>query len=114
MKIDLQARNFSLSERLRNHVRRRLGFALHAGAEQIQRVLVRLSEAGGARGSDKRCQIQLVLPRQSDIVIENTEANLYVAIDRAAGRAGRTLQRRLTRHRDQHRALSYAREQALG
>jgi ribosome-associated translation inhibitor RaiA len=30
-------------------------------------------------------------------VIEDTEADLYMAIDRAAERAGRTLQRRLAR-----------------
>ena len=115
MKIDLQARHFSLTKALRNHVVRRLGFALSAGADQVQRVLVRLSDANGPRGgSDKRCKIQLVLPRQADIVIEDTEANLYVAIDRAANRAGRTLRRRVTRHRDQYRALQYQRFEALG
>ena len=115
MKIDLQARHFSATKALRNHVTRRLGFALSAGAEHIQRVLVKLSADNGPRGSvDKRCQIQLVLPRQPDIVIEDSEANLYVAIDRAANRAGRTLRRRLARHRDAHRALQYSRYQAIG
>jgi ribosomal subunit interface protein len=114
MKIDLQARHFSLTKALRNHVIRRLGFALSAGADQIQRVLVRLSDSNGPRGGvDKCCQIQLVLPRQADIVIQDTEVNLYAAIDRAANRAGRALNRRLTRHRDQHRALRYARYQAF-
>ena len=115
MKIDLQAQHFSLTKALRDHVVRRLGFALTAGAEQVQRVLVRLSDSNGPRGgSDKRCKIQLVLPRHPDIVIEDTEANLYVAIDRAANRAGRTLRRRVTRHRDQHRARQYTRYEALG
>jgi ribosomal subunit interface protein len=110
MKIDMQARHFSLSKALRNHIKRRLGFALSAGNDHIQRVLVSLSEANGPRGcADKCCKIQLVLPRIPNIVVEDTEANLYVAIDRAANRAGRTLRRRLTRHRDQHRALPYHR-----
>ena len=34
------------------------------------------------------------------VVIEDTEADLYVAIDRAADRAGRTLERRLARQRE--------------
>ena len=110
MKIDMQARHFSLSKALRNHIKRRLGFALSAGTNQIQRVLVRLSDINGSKGgAEKCCKIQLVLPRLPDIVIEDTETNLYVAIDRAANRAGRTLRRRLTRHRDQHRALQYDR-----
>lgn len=115
MKIDLQARHFALTKALRNHVVRRLGFALSAGADQVQRVLVRLSDTNGPRGgSDKRCKIQLVLPRQADIVIEDTEENLYAAIDRAANRAGRTLRRRVTRHRDQYRALQQPNFEALG
>jgi ribosomal subunit interface protein len=110
MKIEMQARHFSLSKALRKHIKRRLGFALCAGKEQIQRVLVRLSDTNGPRGgADKSCKIQLVLPRIPDIVVEDTEANLYAAIDRAANRAGRTLRRRLTRHRDQHRALQFQR-----
>lgn len=108
MKIDMQARHFSLTKALRNHIKRRLGFALSAGNDQIQRVLVRLSYIHGPKGgADKCCKIQLVLPCLPDIVIEDTEANLYVAVDRAANRAGRTLRRRLTRRRDKHRTLQY-------
>jgi len=110
MKIDMQAQHFSLSKALRNHIKRRLGFALSAGNDQIQRVLVHLSDTNGPRGgADKRCKIQLVLPRIPDIVVEDTETNLYVAIDRAANRAGRTLRRRLRRQRDLLRASQYQR-----
>ncbi len=108
MKIEMQARNFQITKPLRNHIKKRLGFALNAGTEQIQRVLVRLSDINGPRGgADKRCKIHLVIPRVPDIVVEDTEANLYAAIDRAANRAGRALRRRVTRHRDQYRALQY-------
>jgi len=37
-------------------------------------------------------------------VIEDTEADLYVAVDRATDRAGRTVGRRLARQRDRGRA----------
>jgi len=40
------------------------------------------------------------------VVIEATETNLYVAIDRAADRTRRTLTRRLTRQRDNDRVVS--------
>jgi ribosomal subunit interface protein len=101
MQIDIQARNFSLTNALRGHVERRLGFALSSRNDQIQRVMVRLSDINGPRGGeDKCCHIQVVLPQLSDVVIEDTEVDMYTAIDRAADRAGRTVGRRLARQRD--------------
>ena len=105
MQIDIQARNFSLTNALRGHIKRRLGFALSAKDEHIQRVMVRLSDINGPRGGeDKCCHIQIVIPHLSDVVIEDTETDMYVAIDRAANRAGRTVGRRLARQRDNSRS----------
>jgi len=57
-----------------------------------------LSDINGPRGGvDKRCQLRIVLAGMPDVVIQDTEANLYVAIDRASNRAGRTLVRKLDR-----------------
>jgi ribosome-associated translation inhibitor RaiA len=42
----------------------------------------------------------VVLKSLPDVVIEDTEADLYIAIDRATDRAGRTIERRLTRQRE--------------
>ena len=75
-----------------------LACSLPAGERAIQRVTVRLSDINGPRGGeDKRCHIALRLKGLPRLVIEDTEADLYVAIDRAAERAGRTVQRRLAR-----------------
>jgi putative sigma-54 modulation protein len=105
MQIDIQARNFPLSSALLGHVERRLRFALSSRDEHIQRIKVRLSDINGPRGgADKCCHIQVILPQLADVVIEDTEADLYAAIDRAADRAGRTVGRRLTRHRDRGRS----------
>ena len=105
MQIDIQARNFSLTDALRSHAERRLRFALTCCDDHIQRVVVRLSDINGPRGgADKRCHLQVVLAGLPDVVIEDTEADLYVAIDRATDRAGRTVGRRLARQRDRGRA----------
>jgi len=105
MQIDIQARNFSLTQALRSHIERRLAFALSTRDEHIQRILVRLSDINGPRGGeDKCCHIQVVLPHLADVVIEDTEVDMYVAIDRAIDRAGRTVGRRLARQRDNERA----------
>ena len=101
MQIEIQAINFPLTQAIRNHVERRLDFALSTRHEHIQRILVRLSDINGPRGGhDKCCQIQVVLPQLADVIVEDTESNLYTAIDRAADRASRTVARRLARQRD--------------
>ncbi|WP_455222861.1 HPF/RaiA family ribosome-associated protein [Kaarinaea lacus] len=101
MQIEIQARNFPLTQAMRDHVERRLGFALSTRHEHIQRILVRLSDINGPRGGhDKCCHIQVVLPQLADVIVEDTESNLYAAIDRAADRASRTVARKLARQRD--------------
>ena len=98
MQIDIQARNFPLTSALRSHIKRRLGFALSTKDDHIQRIAVRLSDINGPRGgADKCCHIQVLLPHLPDVVIEDTKADLYTAIDLAADRAGRTVGRRLAR-----------------
>ena len=105
MEIDIQAHNVSLTRGLREHIKRRLAFSLSTRYERIRRILVRISDINGPRGgNDKRCLIQVVLPRQADVVIEDTESSLYAAIDRAVSRVSRTVMRRLERSRDKGRA----------
>jgi putative sigma-54 modulation protein len=98
MQIDIQARDFSLTGALRSHAERRLRFALSSCDDHIQRIVMRLSDINGPRGgADKRCHLQVVLKGLPDVVIEDTEADLYVAIDRATDRAGRTVVRKIDR-----------------
>ena len=107
MQIYIQSHNFPLTRALKGHVERRLGFALSTKNEHIQKVMVRLSDINGPRGGeDKSCRIMVVLPHLKDVVIEDTKANLYSAIDQAADRAGRTVGRRVTRQRVKSRTLA--------
>ena len=88
MHIDIQARDFALTKALRLHIEKRLSFALSTRYDHIKRIMVRLSDINGPRGgNDKRCQLHVVLPGQQDVVIEDTQPDLYMAIDRAADRA---------------------------
>lgn len=104
MQIEIQARDFPMTEALASHIERRIHFVLSSRFDQIQCIRVRLMDINGPRGgADKRCQIHLGLPGLHDIVIEDTEADLYVAIDRATNRVGRTLNRRLKRQSGKNR-----------
>lgn len=99
--MDVQSQGFPLTDGLRDYLMKRLAYGLNHGDESITRVTVRLSDINGPRGgADKRCLIEVRLKAAPAVVIEDTEADLYVAIDRAAERAGRTLARRLARQRE--------------
>ncbi|MDG4594164.1 MAG: HPF/RaiA family ribosome-associated protein [Candidatus Contendobacter sp.] len=107
MNIHIQARGFALTDGLREHIERRLRFALGWADDRLRQVSVRLSDENGPRGGeDKRCRIQIAFTGAPSVVIDDTEADLYVAIDRAADRAGRSVARRLERQRNYRQGLS--------
>ncbi|MDP2028968.1 MAG: HPF/RaiA family ribosome-associated protein [Thiobacillus sp.] len=101
MQIDIQSQGFTLTDGLRDYVMKRLAYRLSHGDESVTRVNVRLSDINGPRGgADKRCVIEIRLKALPAVVIESTETDLYVAIDRASERAGRNLTRSLERQRE--------------
>jgi putative sigma-54 modulation protein len=105
MQIVIQARGFDLSPGLREHIERRLRFALDRTHYHVRRVSVGLSDLNGPRGGeDKCCRVQVAMAGAADVVIQDIESDLYVAIDRAVDRAGRTLARRVAQQRDHRQA----------
>lgn len=95
MLIGIQSRGFALSDGLKAHVERRLRTALGSISERVQSVVVRLTDVNGPRGGvDKHCVMHAQLPSASPVIIKQADANLYLAIDRAADRLGRTVSRR--------------------
>ena len=101
MNIHIQARSFALTDSLREYIERRLRFALGWADDRLRQISVRLSDENGPRGGkDKCCRIQITFPGAPSVVIEDTETDLYVAIDRASDRIGRSVARRLDRQRD--------------
>jgi len=101
MHIDIRAQGFDLTDGLRDHAERRLNLALDWARHNIGKVVLRLTDINGPRGGqDKRCQLRIPLPRMRAVVIEETAADLYLAIDRSIDRAARALERRLSRQRE--------------
>lgn len=108
MRFEIKTSGFDLTEGLRDHTRRRLEFALDWARDDVGTVSVTLSDINGPRGGrDKRCQIRIPLPDTRAVLIQDTESDLYAAIDLAADRASQTLERRLCRLRD--REISHGR-----
>jgi putative sigma-54 modulation protein len=100
MKIQIRGRNVELTDVLRTRVERRLGFALGRFGERVVRVFLRFSDTNRDRGDlDKRCQIDVSL-RPRSVRVEHSDADLFVALDRAADRASRSVARALERERE--------------
>ena len=96
MKVDVHAQGFPLTTALTEHTERRLRFALKHAAERVQHVTVRLADINGPRGGvDKKCSVHIVMRGIPDIVTEDSESDMYIAINRAIDRGGRTVLRRM-------------------
>ena len=103
MQTTIQSHGFTLTDSINHYTERRLRYAVSFASEYIQKVSVMLSDINGPRGGeDKRCHLVVTLAGMSSVVIEDTESNLYVAIDRAVARAGRAVARHLGR-KHEHR-----------
>jgi len=98
MHLDIEARKFALTDALSSYVKRRLRVALTSAGNHVQRTFVRLSGINGPRGrEDKCCQLRVVLAGLPDVVVEDTEADLYFAIDRAGRAVMRKIELKQTR-----------------
>jgi len=105
MKIGIQCRGFSLTSAIAGRVSKRLDFLLGRGINRLRRVDVTLSDLNGPRGGvDKRCLIKVSIDGLRPVVIEDIQSDLYVAIDRAVGRASRTVLRRMALDSSRRRA----------
>jgi putative sigma-54 modulation protein len=95
IKIRIPKSVVEVSDNLRAHVESRLGLALARFADRIARVSVRFSHADGdASGGHTRCQIEVDLrPRRVDV--QDTDADLFAAVNHATDRATRSVARAL-------------------
>ena len=99
IKIHIRNHDVDISDVLRIHVERRLGLALARFADRIGRVKVRFSHADGdVNAGHKRCQIEVGL-RPQLVDAEDTDADLFAAVNNATARATRSVARALERKR---------------
>jgi ribosomal subunit interface protein len=98
MQIVIQSTGFSLADTFVNYYRQQLNQALAYCSGHVRHVVVRLSDTNVSRGcAQKRCHIQVKLAGIPDVVIEDTQTDLYAAIDRAVARTKRTVVRNVDR-----------------
>lgn len=115
MKLDIRGINISVTEVLRKAVERSISFALSRFADRVSRVTVRLEDINGPKGGkDKKCLVTAGLIPTISIVVEDIDSDLYVAIDRAMDRLGRTVGRRLKQLSETQAEQDYGGNQIKG
>lgn len=101
MRLHVRIQKVDLPHELNRYIERRLQFCLGRFESRIRRVTVRILDINGPRGgADKRCRMTVCLVPSEVIVVQEINADLFAAIDRAAERAGQALARKLHRARD--------------
>jgi hypothetical protein len=102
MQAELRIRNMDLADVLQGYTDRRLRFALSRFGDRVARVVVTLSDFNGTDGGIvKSCHISAELKPFGRVAARETDPDLYMAIDRSAGRVGRLFALRLGREKDE-------------
>jgi putative sigma-54 modulation protein len=94
----IRAGTDEIAATLREHIARRLSFALRHFERRVRRVRVRLIDLNGPkRGVDSRCSMTLELVHGGSVVVEATTARPFTSVTRAASRLKEAVRRELTR-----------------
>ena len=96
MRIQIQERDVAITAFERSYVDDRLALSLARFSARIAKVVVSLSASEVAGRLEKRCRIDVDI-RPEAVHVEDADADLMTALDRATGRLARTVARALER-----------------
>lgn len=112
MDFDVRMYHVDLVNALRAYVERRLRFKLGRNEGHIRTLKCRLTEQDSVTGSGvKLCFLAAKLVPSGEVIITETNADLYVAVSRAIERLKTTLRRNLERQHDARRRREPVRAQ---
>src|SRR5947209_20351484 len=98
MQIQISGRKMKPSNRLREHIQRRLNFALQRFAQHIRKLHVQVRDLNGPRGGvDKSCQLTIFLMSGATRVLEERAENAYLAIDCLEDKPATSIARQMKR-----------------
>jgi putative sigma-54 modulation protein len=101
MEVEIRSQNLHLDEETESHVERRMNFALEQFNSWITRVQVHLEDVNGSRrGVDKQCRILVNIKGGKTIKVEDLDADMIAAVNRAADRLGQVVSREIDRRRE--------------
>ena len=108
MLIRVRTRDLKLSDEQREHIEKRLAFAVGRFERLIAAVDVMLEDRNGPRGGvDKQCRMRLEMRRGEPLLTTAIDSDVDRSIDHAAARLSRSLSRLVERGRASH-GMSYS------
>ncbi len=97
MLVHINARHFDLTPALSNYVESKVRLMLGRYKNKIVKISVSLSDINGPKGGEDKCCKIIVKPEStSSIVVQETAANMYDAINSCSHRVKRTVNRSLS------------------
>lgn len=97
---DLHTSGVEIQQGLREHIERRLTFALSRFGSRVLRTVVYLTDNNGPKGGiDKSCLIVVRLRGLGEVIAEVVDTDWPVTVDRATTRIGHSVSRDLERQR---------------
>ncbi len=98
MQIAIYSNDFAITEGIREHINRKLRFALARVRSHIKSVSIRLGDINGPKGGrDKRCLLTVSISNTQELVIYDVQVDMYHAIDNALSRLSRVAVRKIDR-----------------
>lgn len=102
MQIELRG-HLKATDAIREHIEKRLQSAIGRFQDHVRGVVVRLDDTNGPGrgGADKACHFEVTLDtqRRAPVVVEETHADLYIAISHACDRLSVAVSREVDRDR---------------
>ncbi len=97
MHISMHVADVDIQEALQSYIERRLRFALGRFGGRVGQVAVRIGIEGRANTS---CHVTAEVVPWGRVAVQESDPDLFSAVDRATGRMGRVFGRELERGRD--------------
>ena len=101
MELEIRGQNIRVGDRLHEQVERQMNFALGQFESWISNATVLLEDINGPKGGiDKQCRVIVSLKGGKTLKIEDLDADISIAVNRAADRVGQVVSREIDKRRD--------------
>jgi ribosomal subunit interface protein len=99
--VELRSPDWELTEGVRQYALDHIAAKLKKHADHIQSVIIRFEDINGSnkKGVDKTCRIEVLLAHLPPLVVHENHHDLRAAMDLAADRVERSVQREIERKR---------------
>lgn len=95
MRVDIHPLDIELNKAIETHIQRKIQMAFSRMEAFINTVSISIVEIDAETEANKHCRIQISGAGLEDIIVEDTQMDIFYVIDRVIQRASRSLNTRL-------------------